>query len=336
MKIKKLPRFFLLTLIFPAILSASKITEVGVKNFRNSVESVIIHNNRVLLVKRSAHCKVAPNVWNVPAGKVKYLESTHDAVIRETSEETTLEVSVVKLLAETAFTIKSGDQDAYRNMFTYLVEVKYPDQVVQIDEEHSEYVWVNREELSSSEYDSMLPRLKETILDAFEYSKKKTLNEDISLKHVTHFKQSQNELKIRVAGVLKHDNQLLMCKPCGCNFFILPGGKIKLFEDSKSALKRELLEELGLEVEVGDLVTVIEDFYEFDHRMVHEIGFYYDVKLPGFTDPSLLTRQTNSNLDGEEFQWIPFEVLTKSELRPRYLLEFAIGKSSTFKNLIKK
>lgn len=135
-------------------------------NFRISVESVILHQGRVLLVKRAPNCKVAPNVWNVPAGKVNMLEITTDAVVRETFEETGLKVSVVKLLSEHAFEIKVAEEKAFRNMFTYLTEPVDSETEVKLNNEHTEYVWVTKEELQSDAYNSLMPRLKEILMGA--------------------------------------------------------------------------------------------------------------------------------------------------------------------------
>ena len=131
--------------------------------FRVSVESVIFHQGKVLLVKRAPTCKVAPGVWNVPAGKVNILEITIGAVVRETFEETKLKVNVIKLLSESAFEIKVGDETAYRNMFTYLTTPESPDPVVELDNEHTEYAWVAEEDLRSKTYSSLMPRLKSLI-----------------------------------------------------------------------------------------------------------------------------------------------------------------------------
>lgn len=137
-------------------------------SFRISVESVIRYQSQVLLVKRAANCRVAPNVWNVPAGKVKMLETTFDAVIRETLEETQLAVRVVRLLAENAFTIQDGSSQAYRNMFTYLTEPIDQSEIPQVilNEEHTEYQWVSKDQLETAEYSSLMPRLKQIIMDA--------------------------------------------------------------------------------------------------------------------------------------------------------------------------
>ena len=138
-------------------------------SFRISVESVIFrtHDDRreVLLVKRADDCKVAPGVWNVPAGKVNMLETTFDAVVRETLEETELKVRVIRLLAENAFQIKVQGEPAYRNMFIYLTEPIDFKAPVSINHEHSDYQWVTRDAIEAPEYTSLMPRLKQLIVD---------------------------------------------------------------------------------------------------------------------------------------------------------------------------
>lgn len=141
-------------------------------SFRISVESVIYRQyldmpGEVLLVKRAPDCKVAPGVWNVPAGKVDMLETTSDAVVRETSEETGLTVKVVRLWAEHAFEIQVGDDKAYRNMFTYLTKALDDDKEVELNKEHTEFKWVTQKEIQLEEYNSLMPRLKQIILEVF-------------------------------------------------------------------------------------------------------------------------------------------------------------------------
>tara|TARA_Y100000590_G_scaffold307419_1_gene347061 strand:+ start:4821 stop:5249 length:429 start_codon:yes stop_codon:yes gene_type:complete len=126
-------------------------------NYRVSVEVVVSKDGKILLAKRADDAKVAPGAWCVPAGKVKYTEIPVAAAVREAKEETSLDVSVKAEIACRTATIKNGDEDAYRLIYTYLVEPTDSEQEVQIDEEHSEFVWVSKEELVSGKYDSLLP-----------------------------------------------------------------------------------------------------------------------------------------------------------------------------------
>ena len=49
--------------------------------------------------------------------------------------------------------------------------------------------------------------------------------------------------KFRVNGILMHDDEILVVKMKDDSFYCLPGGHVKLGEDSKSAVIREIKEE---------------------------------------------------------------------------------------------
>jgi len=134
-------------------------------NYRIAVEVIIIHEDKVLLTKRANDCVVAPGVWNVPAGKVKYEEIPIDALYREAKEETNLDVELIKELNVRAFKSRSTIEDIYRVMYTYLVKAKNHDLTnFTINEEHSEYAWVTKEELLDGKFSSMHKNLKNILI----------------------------------------------------------------------------------------------------------------------------------------------------------------------------
>lgn len=57
----------------------------------------------------------------------------------------------------------------------------------------------------------------------------------------------------KAGGVLLKNRRFLMTRAKSKDFFIAPGGKVKSGESVQAALKRELKEELDIEVDVGDL-----------------------------------------------------------------------------------
>jgi ADP-ribose pyrophosphatase YjhB (NUDIX family) len=67
-------------------------------------------------------------------------------------------------------------------------------------------------------------------------------------------------MRVRVAGFLKINDTVLMVEhiKAGKSYWLLPGGGVNLGEDTESALKRELKEELNLECHVNDLLFVVE------------------------------------------------------------------------------
>ena len=63
------------------------------------------------------------------------------------------------------------------------------------------------------------------------------------------------------------------------------GGGVEAGEDPQSAIKRELKEELGVEVEVVCKIGVVSDYYNLIHR--HNINNYFLCKIVSFGDKNL-------------------------------------------------
>lgn len=77
---------------------------------------------------------------------------------------------------------------------------------------------------------------------------------------------------IRVVAAVIRDNDRIFATQRGYGnykgWWEFPGGKIEAGETPQQALKREILEELDTEIEVGDLITSVEyDYPEFHLSM---------------------------------------------------------------------
>lgn len=80
-----------------------------------------------------------------------------------------------------------------------------------------------------------------------------------------------------VAVIIDNDGRVLLTKrnvPPFQGEWVMPGGKIDLGEPIVAALKREVREEVGLEVEVGDLIDVFEHVTPGEDNY-HFIIIYY-------------------------------------------------------------
>jgi ADP-ribose pyrophosphatase YjhB (NUDIX family) len=81
----------------------------------------------------------------------------------------------------------------------------------------------------------------------------------------------------RVAGVAfdPSGERVLIHRAPAEPFWTLPGGRVELMESAADALKREMQEELSVEITIERLLWVVENFFEYNSRHWHEITFYF-------------------------------------------------------------
>jgi ADP-ribose pyrophosphatase YjhB (NUDIX family) len=132
------------------------------------------------------------------------------------------------------------------------------------------------------------------------------------------FKTEKAIFNYRVAGIWIEDGHILLHKAAQDTHWSLPGGRVEIAEESKVSLKREFKEELNIEIKVERLIWVVENFFEYDKRDIHEIGLYYAVS----TDAK--PEQLNVPFHGVEgdrliFQWTPISAIADTALYPEYL-----------------
>lgn len=135
------------------------------------------------------------------------------------------------------------------------------------------------------------------------------------------------ELKIRSCAVIVNDNKILTVQINDCDFLCLPGGHLGLGETTITALKREIREEVEIEIEPIKLLSLIENFYYRPKikKNSHEIGFYYLCK-PLLDDDTKLKDWNFIEEEGQKktylkFRWIELIKLKNYDFRPKDLKE---------------
>ena len=97
--------------------------------------------------------------------------------------------------------------------------------------------------------------------------------EDIS------FYTNEGRFNFRVAAYVTCGDKMLIQHTDGVDFVNLIGGRVHLGENTIDAVKREIKEEIGVEVKKQKLMVIAENFFEWQGKKVHEMLFIYQVEL---------------------------------------------------------
>lgn len=125
----------------------------------------------------------------------------------------------------------------------------------------------------------------------------------------------------RVAGVCLHRGHVLLHRAENDDFWTLPGGRPVFGEPSDTALRREMREEIGVEITVERLLWFLENFFVYQGQQAHEIACYYLMDLP----PDSPFLDVSREFPGYEptvaliYRWFPLEQLADIRLYPTFL-----------------
>lgn len=144
----------------------------------------------------------------------------------------------------------------------------------------------------------------------------------------------------RVAGIVidSKNERFLTNTARNIDFVVLPGGRVEAGEDSATALKREMMEELDVDVEVGPLKAITENFFEFDGKNYHELQYLYVAKLKD-TEIEKHQGEFYGKEEKDIYQWFKFEELDNLPYKPEHLkqsIKEALAGDHKFNHLINK
>lgn len=129
------------------------------------------------------------------------------------------------------------------------------------------------------------------------------------------YKDKDYQFTYRVSAVIlnKEMNKVLLFKVDGSDYYLLPGGKVKQREESISAIKREINEEIGYNDIDYSFLAVSEEIVMNDGICNQQINMIYlGIYNPEIEIPKL------KGLEGDwiNFEWVDVKNIDSYELYP--------------------
>ena len=120
-----------------------------------------------------------------------------------------------------------------------------------------------------------------------------------------------------VAAVIERDGKILACRRAPhkslAGLWEFPGGKVEPGETDEVALAREILEELGIEITVGEFIA--ESVAPAGQAMIHLNAYWAETTVAGEVSSTDHDRmEWLSPKDVSDYEWAPADVPFLSEL----------------------
>jgi 8-oxo-dGTP diphosphatase len=125
--------------------------------------AVVVHKDRVLVVRRSEHEGFMPKAWGVPCGKLEPDEIPAVGVLRELEEETGLSGRIRGRAGQSRFFSEWQGRDTENVQINYLIQLSdhlirlsddQIDRTIRLPEPDQEFRWVPISELDHADLDA--------------------------------------------------------------------------------------------------------------------------------------------------------------------------------------
>src|SRR5690606_1778195 len=115
------------------------------------VKGIILHENKVLILKRSDSDRINPGKWEFVGGKINFNENLEDALKREVREEASIDIIVDSILYATNYKTNSN-----RNDVVIVYKCHSINNDVKLSQEHTDFKWATEEELRKLLYKGLI------------------------------------------------------------------------------------------------------------------------------------------------------------------------------------
>lgn len=156
------------------------------------------------------------------------------------------------------------------------------------------------------------------------------------MEHNCGFRDGNRWFRYRAAAIIVEDGYVLFAGNENEDYFYSVGGAVHMGETAAEAVKREVLEETGVQYEVDYLAVIHENFFNENAGSLkgmdcHEIAMYFMMKPRG-------TRELNSNSYTmgvkETMHWLPVRELDKYKAYPSFMKDYLQSEHNGVEHII--
>ena len=134
------------------------------------------------------------------------------------------------------------------------------------------------------------------------------------------FEKNNNKFSARSSAIIYNSDKtkvLLFKVEDGRDYFLLPGGRIEFNEDSKSAIKREIKEELDYDIDFK-FCSIQENFLNHNGILTTQYCFVYKGIYNGIINNDKIECIDHDN---QSFYWIDIDEVSNYKILPKSLIE---------------
>lgn len=130
---------------------------------------------------------------------------------------------------------------------------------------------------------------------------------------------------IRLRAIIEHEGRMLLVQGKARTHWALPGGHLEDNETLPDAMRREIVEELGVEPVLGRILYVYQLFFENGEE---SLEFFYEVTNGADFLQVDRSQTSHGELELAEHAFLDLAQPTKLEILPAFLREHATHKAA--------
>jgi mutator protein MutT len=267
---------------------------------------------KILLVQRADNLDWHPGEWEISYGRIDQYEDAETGLRRELREEVGLhQLDVIKVL-RTWHIYRGSEQTAHNELIGLTFLCNTTQEKITISDEHQSFAWMTPEEaLKLIKVDG----IKKDI-ELFQ----EVLTERAAASEHKRNKVGKDHIGVGVGAAIFNDKDEVLLGKRGeaarneVGMWEIPGGAVDLGETLAEALVREVKEELGIVIEVGELFQVCDHLLPKEDQ--HWVSPTYLCHIKSGT-PIIMEPHKCAEIGWfslEEAEKLPLSVITKGDI----------------------